>query len=681
MTTSNLKIFLNSRLGHSLQQRYKTSESLVRVSIDTIWTAHPEGERTPGAISDTAANPSFNINFRKLTDQMNQEKGVGWMQDDNTKPEPQTTTGRHMMAENGVRQESSFTRKLKRLFSRRKIKPESGAKAKEIPARGITGWFKTFLAPRRQNTGGPRSEENVGAAPPSNIQAPGECRLNDGFTPGTGSTVTIGLTLRAPGVSTSYLPVLELSPRPLEDDTIQHLRAQSTGDQLNLESPSTSSANQPSPDLSVTYNYIPESPPDKTGTAREEGSCAVAASRTALPVPRSPDQFDVHFSPETSLVLYQPISIAGDSVSAWPSPPLPRYSTDETDDCRTKTTPSKPTASLPVEPVIDLPPDADAGLSPEDKLVPFKSLPSRPETTYPRISSQFTPFLRPTSDYLNHLEGRSPLPVGISSEHSISDFPYVLQPSSSKHGGDGTYPEETGKEIAQRSVAGRAASGSMASPQRTLLARLFSSSSVKFLKYRDDLMAHSTARGSTPFMQGHIIGEVDSDESEYSTISGSTAPFRGGIIGEADSYGSEYITTPGSTPLPSVAGDVPDQLGKEFSSRIDIPLSKHTVSDSEVDEYKLETEFRHNYVVHTMNMREPYAQLWERPTWKQHKKIGRGAFGDVWLEKKRGRDELRAVKKLHREILPKSGFSQELRALINLKEVSLRKASEKPPHD
>lgn len=49
------------------------------------------------------------------------------------------------------------------------------------------------------------------------------------------------------------------------------------------------------------------------------------------------------------------------------------------------------------------------------------------------------------------------------------------------------------------------------------------------------------------------------------------------------------------------------------------------------------------------------------------KKIGSGAFGSVWLEKKRG-GQLRAVKRLQRDSMV--GFSQELLALVTLTDVS-----------
>lgn len=94
-----------------------------------------------------------------------------------------------------------------------------------------------------------------------------------------------------------------------------------------------------------------------------------------------------------------------------------------------------------------------------------------------------------------------------------------------------------------------------------------------------------------------------------------------------------------------------------------IPISK-------LDRFKLETEFRDGYVVHT-------TYDWEYSTkgpqklarWEEVKQIGSGAFGSVWLEKETGGGGLRAVKRLQRDSL--AGFSQELLALVTLTNVSV----------
>lgn len=95
-----------------------------------------------------------------------------------------------------------------------------------------------------------------------------------------------------------------------------------------------------------------------------------------------------------------------------------------------------------------------------------------------------------------------------------------------------------------------------------------------------------------------------------------------------------------------------------------IPISK-------LDRFKVETEFGDGYVVHT-------AYEWEfssrkskgSSTWWEVKEIGAGAFGSVWLEKEEPGGKLRAVKRLQRSSMAKTGFSQELLALITLTDVS-----------
>lgn len=94
-----------------------------------------------------------------------------------------------------------------------------------------------------------------------------------------------------------------------------------------------------------------------------------------------------------------------------------------------------------------------------------------------------------------------------------------------------------------------------------------------------------------------------------------------------------------------------------------------------LDNYKLETEFCDGYVVHTTYEWELAARRPKESVWKQIKKIGAGAFGGVWLEKERESGQLRAVKMLPRDSLPKASFTQELLALVKLKDVSAFKAS------
>lgn len=92
---------------------------------------------------------------------------------------------------------------------------------------------------------------------------------------------------------------------------------------------------------------------------------------------------------------------------------------------------------------------------------------------------------------------------------------------------------------------------------------------------------------------------------------------------------------------------------------------------STLENFKLETTFGDGYVEHTtyeweLSTRRPL----ETSRWNEVKTIGAGAFGSVALEKKEPGGQLRAVKRLQRSQLVRTGFSQELLALITLAEVS-----------
>lgn len=90
-----------------------------------------------------------------------------------------------------------------------------------------------------------------------------------------------------------------------------------------------------------------------------------------------------------------------------------------------------------------------------------------------------------------------------------------------------------------------------------------------------------------------------------------------------------------------------------------------------LDHYKLETEFCDGSVVHTTyEWKFSTRELKESSIWECQRKIGSGGFGSVWLEKEKGTGQLRAVKRLDRGMLPEIGFTQELLALIRLKDVS-----------
>lgn len=93
------------------------------------------------------------------------------------------------------------------------------------------------------------------------------------------------------------------------------------------------------------------------------------------------------------------------------------------------------------------------------------------------------------------------------------------------------------------------------------------------------------------------------------------------------------------------------------------------VSISTLDRFKLETAFGDGEVVQTTYEWEFSKRRVMESTWKEVKLLGAGAFGSVWLEKKTEGGQLRAVKKLRRECLIRTGFSQEIIALVTLTEV------------
>lgn len=93
------------------------------------------------------------------------------------------------------------------------------------------------------------------------------------------------------------------------------------------------------------------------------------------------------------------------------------------------------------------------------------------------------------------------------------------------------------------------------------------------------------------------------------------------------------------------------------------------VSISTLDRFKLETAFGDSEVVQTTYEWEFSKRRAMESTWKEVKLLGAGAFGSVWLEKKTEGGQLRAVKKLRRECLIRTGFSQEIIALVTVTEV------------
>lgn len=89
-----------------------------------------------------------------------------------------------------------------------------------------------------------------------------------------------------------------------------------------------------------------------------------------------------------------------------------------------------------------------------------------------------------------------------------------------------------------------------------------------------------------------------------------------------------------------------------------------------LDNYKLETEFGEDHVIHTTYEWELSTRWPTVSVWRQEKKIGFGAFGSVSLQKEEGRGQPRAVKKISRDLLPEAGFFNELIALTKLKDAS-----------
>lgn len=89
---------------------------------------------------------------------------------------------------------------------------------------------------------------------------------------------------------------------------------------------------------------------------------------------------------------------------------------------------------------------------------------------------------------------------------------------------------------------------------------------------------------------------------------------------------------------------------------------------SRLDRYKLNTEFAENTVTHrtiqsNSNMRQRRIEV--LTTWVRERKLGAGAFGEVWLQKEKTSGNLRAVKAIARRDLR----TQEVDALIDLQDV------------
>lgn len=95
-----------------------------------------------------------------------------------------------------------------------------------------------------------------------------------------------------------------------------------------------------------------------------------------------------------------------------------------------------------------------------------------------------------------------------------------------------------------------------------------------------------------------------------------------------------------------------------------------SVPISKLHKFKLETTFGDGYVVNVTDDWTLSTVHRRRLTWKQEKMLGKGGFGDVWLQKEAETGKLRAVKKLRKETAMVMGFTQELLALIGLGDAS-----------
>lgn len=98
-----------------------------------------------------------------------------------------------------------------------------------------------------------------------------------------------------------------------------------------------------------------------------------------------------------------------------------------------------------------------------------------------------------------------------------------------------------------------------------------------------------------------------------------------------------------------------------------------------VERYRLPVKFEGEFVIHSIDSdedaagsdsddEEPSTQVEER--WLPTRQIGKGGFGEVWLQKKVGEGQLRAVKRLP-QVFRAVDFSRELATLATLVDVWL----------
>lgn len=93
-------------------------------------------------------------------------------------------------------------------------------------------------------------------------------------------------------------------------------------------------------------------------------------------------------------------------------------------------------------------------------------------------------------------------------------------------------------------------------------------------------------------------------------------------------------------------------------------------STSQLDQYRLETIFDEDGVVHTykIDLAADQERLETKEKWRHKQKIGAGGFGVVWLQEEEG-GKVRAVKQLPRDAR-NANYSRELATLAQVKDVS-----------
>lgn len=98
-----------------------------------------------------------------------------------------------------------------------------------------------------------------------------------------------------------------------------------------------------------------------------------------------------------------------------------------------------------------------------------------------------------------------------------------------------------------------------------------------------------------------------------------------------------------------------------------------TSKTAKSDQYKLETTFHEDYVIHTTygsDLASGRRQVEIKTKWKRKEVIGEGAFGTVWLEEEEARGELRAVKRMSNRVR-NFDFSRELYTLKKIMDVGV----------